>query len=972
LGHSYTPSLSLSISTAQKPLKTKESGIEGAFQALPSLFKEREEALEPLPKPTLLQRQSSAEDMEKFALEHWEKGETLSAWESLDVIAANLQAAESSLQHVDGRQTILVTSRSSRLSSQFCNFLLNLQPSSEQTSGQKVEESVEKRVAAASPQAVASASPAAFPGHSQRQPSAASFLFAQLPSINAFPVASRKKHFGSSPVLRELQEQVLCDFPSLLEDRGFEIDVSALSNCFHILRNCSSFKLVIVCSLSELELQPSQFVLRLQTLFTQFKGTSGAEKLLSSLIIAVSEMPKSLSLQQLREDFAEETDDFGKKIAQRLFCFSSSVREATAKEVGKEQTAAAIVTTASATTASTEAHLRYKQAELGEGHAEGLTRSQWLEMLRQTEAAGPIAFQSHLRFPGVDLATLLRHLEKMVETMFDALQSSSWTMLSVQLQMLEMLRGVCCVSLESCVAFVSHLIVTHLNRLLLQMRIHAHLEQFASAQQLLAEAENLEEELQSHFESPRDLEEERQFLQDAAQMAQTRWGERLNVDSDELPDLSGAESFQVEGADRLQLLLLYLGEHTFRHEKLLVELLQAQESAEERLEQLKANVMDGIDAISSWQLAQRNVALSEKLRNEVFAVDGASKQLEQLLQRKQSQVVKQRVKDQETLRSLQEELEAQQRLQRATLCELLLHQEMDSHGLSGGAFSPASIRSLGGGASSPPSLKASAPSSRSHHSHRSSNEDVLSALGLQKPVKERSKSIIAIPQKRAFSFFNRAREPQALGKSDWEWFFGDPEEAPPLPEDIQETLQAPCPIWPGRSVQETHALVLLPSSLSREPLTLNRLEDLIQQPLNGENRTQLRAYSETARNVAGVERQIQSVWVLITKDVLPESRGKNYAAQLQMINQLSREMRCKYSLPSALQLSSYLLLHHAKTGQKLLSDEPLTYSRCLRKGKKQWPMAVGGFTEDGLHIASCYDPHSRYDFCGIVAMRKLS
>lgn len=60
------------------------------------------------------------------------------------------------------------------------------------------------------------------------------------------------------------------------------------------------------------------------------------------------------------------------------------------------------------------------------------------------------------------------------------------------------------------------------------------------------------------------------------------------------------------------------------------------------------------------------------------------------------------------------------------------------------------------------------------------------------------------------------RDDQKFGKADWETYYAhDVGVEPPLPDDIDETLNSPCPIAgeEGIMVKHTHMLVLVPATV---------------------------------------------------------------------------------------------------------------------------------------------------------------
>lgn len=79
---------------------------------------------------------------------------------------------------------------------------------------------------------------------------------------------------------------------------------------------------------------------------------------------------------------------------------------------------------------------------------------------------------------------------------------------------------------------------------------------------------------------------------------------------------------------------------------------------------------------------------------------------------------------------------------------------------------------------------------------------------------------------------------QRFGQLEWETYFGAIGEAPPLPDNINEILNSPCP-FSQHLVKETHMLVLIPATVNDQDLTLNCLTERIKHPLNGGGGTQL-------------------------------------------------------------------------------------------------------------------------------------
>ena len=203
-----------------------------------------------------------------------------------------------------------------------------------------------------------------------------------------------------------------------------------------------------------------------------------------------------------------------------------------------------------------------------------------------------------------------------------------------------------------------------------------------------------------------------------------------------------------------------------------------------------------------------------------------------------------------------------------------------------------------------------------------------------------------------------------FGKAKWEKYFGNVGVEPPLPKDIAQVLKSPCPYWGGKGVEETHMLVLIPKTVNGRALTLNTLQELIQNPRGGGHATKYEYYYEVTQKEVGSQPVSASYWALMTKDVVPNSRNKNYSEQQALI-------KGPYEVPGALEMATAILMHHAETGERLYSDSPSTYTRCQEKLSNGCRVLVGGFSSSGLFLhRDRYDGHRNDDY-GLGGARKF-
>ncbi len=105
----------------------------------------------------------------------------------------------------------------------------------------------------------------------------------------------------------------------------------------------------------------------------------------------------------------------------------------------------------------------------------------------------------------------------------------------------------------------------------------------------------------------------------------------------------------------------------------------------------------------------------------------------------------------------------------------------------------------------------------------------------------------------------------------------------------------------------------------------------------------------------------------MSKDVLNESRSKNFEAQQKMVAVLSQNANVNCEIPTALEAAVSILTHHVRSGERLFSRDPVTYTRCLDM-YEDCQVVVGGFAPSGL-LVSCRNYDS--DDIGVAALRKF-
>ena len=194
----------------------------------------------------------------------------------------------------------------------------------------------------------------------------------------------------------------------------------------------------------------------------------------------------------------------------------------------------------------------------------------------------------------------------------------------------------------------------------------------------------------------------------------------------------------------------------------------------------------------------------------------------------------------------------------------------------------------------------------------------------------------------------------AFGKAEWGKYFGDIGIEPPLPLNIEKILNEPCSFWPDKKVKETHLLVLIPNTVNGKPFTMNYLGELIQKLKSGFS-TKYDYYGNYVREAIG-DKSYPSHWVLMTRDIIPGSRGRGYKGCRDMVSSYSKNTGISYELPHLLEATASILMHYVKTGERLYSDDPRTETYSKDIDKYGYPWVVGGFASRGLRVCD-------YDVC---------
>ena len=84
--------------------------------------------------------------------------------------------------------------------------------------------------------------------------------------------------------------------------------------------------------------------------------------------------------------------------------------------------------------------------------------------------------------------------------------------------------------------------------------------------------------------------------------------------------------------------------------------------------------------------------------------------------------------------------------------------------------------------------------------------------------------------------------------------------------------------------------------------------------------------------------------MLMTRDVLPGSRQKSYAAQCALVADHANRTGLAYEVPGVLEAAVVTLLHHVRKGERLYSDLSDTHTRCQQNILERYQLVIGGFS----------------------------
>lgn len=180
---------------------------------------------------------------------------------------------------------------------------------------------------------------------------------------------------------------------------------------------------------------------------------------------------------------------------------------------------------------------------------------------------------------------------------------------------------------------------------------------------------------------------------------------------------------------------------------------------------------------------------------------------------------------------------------------------------------------------------------------------------------------------------------------------GEIGQIPPFTKELLKELESNDPRHLNKKKKETHILALIPKKINGHPLTLNALNA----------HKAFRFYWSKIKGEYGDCPYPKTAWVLMTKDLLKESRGKRNDKLLQMASDYGEG----YRAPTLLEAAFINTLLFESKNIRLFGDAPYTYTCCQSNRPLDIPLAVGGFGSLGLEVHSLYG----YNYVGVAALK---
>ncbi|MFV0340286.1 MAG: hypothetical protein ACK5MA_06645 [Parachlamydiaceae bacterium] len=216
--------------------------------------------------------------------------------------------------------------------------------------------------------------------------------------------------------------------------------------------------------------------------------------------------------------------------------------------------------------------------------------------------------------------------------------------------------------------------------------------------------------------------------------------------------------------------------------------------------------------------------------------------------------------------------------------------------------------------------------------------------------------------------FHPAGVPEGVhGKRDWNARGVDVGEVPPLPKELSEALNKPCPIAKdGSKMIDTHVILWMPPTLNGEPISVNTLERMAQADAFGENEIGYEVCESGYRTNAVINQPLErGYWLALYKKPVAESE------HFEEIVKYIKENCPGYEMPKVREVIASCVMQYGCSGDQkeriLARENDACYCIC-EEPLEPVSVWVGSFAPSGLKIDFCLEG---YDIVGVCPVKRF-
>lgn len=178
-----------------------------------------------------------------------------------------------------------------------------------------------------------------------------------------------------------------------------------------------------------------------------------------------------------------------------------------------------------------------------------------------------------------------------------------------------------------------------------------------------------------------------------------------------------------------------------------------------------------------------------------------------------------------------------------------------------------------------------------------------------------------------------------FGEKEWKSYGGDPGVVFPIPVKMIQDFD------PLKQL-----LTFIPEALNGDLLTLSRIDAFV-----SKRKGIATSYVSPLSNdniFDGTVKKYKAHWVMLSKDVLEETRGNYCKFQKKLVKAKG------FEIPNLMDAVVSLLMHNLKTGEFVYPNDSegcrWTLTRVRERSLDDYPIVVGGFSAKGLSVYCSY------------------